>query len=184
MASFKKFIGKSFFKIVGWKFVGEVPDVPKYVCVLAPHTSIWDMVWGKMYNWATGMEPKIMVKKEFFFFPMGWLIKRWGAIPINRQYPGGIVKQIADEFRKADKMILAITPEGTRAPNPNWKTGFYRIAVEANVPIYLTFSDFKSKSAGFIGEFKPTGDIEKDMKAIKEHYRGMEGLHKGKFVIE
>ena len=184
MASFKKFIGKSFFKIIGWKFTGEIPDVPKYVCALAPHTSILDMIWGKMYNWAVGMEPKIMVKKEFFYFPMGWLLRRWGAIPINRQYPGGIVKQIAEEFRKSDKMILAITPEGTRSPNPEWKTGFYRIALEANVPIYLTYSDFKTKTAGFIGEFIPTGDIDADMKAIKEQYKGIEGFHKEKFVIK
>ncbi len=183
MGAVSKFIGKSFFKIIGWKLVGEVPDVPKYVCVLAPHTSLWDMIWGKMYNWAFEMKPKIMIKKEFFFFPMGILLRLWGAVPINRKYPGGIVNQMADEYKKTEKMILAITPEGTRSPNPNWKTGFYRIAQAANVPIYLTLSDFKSKTAGFIGEFKITGNMEKDIKAIKEHYKGMEGLYKGKFEI-
>jgi 1-acyl-sn-glycerol-3-phosphate acyltransferase len=183
MGKFSRFLGRSFYKMQGWKFTGEVPSVPKYICVLAPHTSIWDMIWGKMYNWATGMKPKIMVKKEFFFFPVGYMIKRWGAIPIDRKYPGGIVAQIVNEFKLNENMILAVTPEGTRAPNPNWKTGFYRISKEANVPMYISFIDFKSKRAGFFGEFKATDNIEQDMKAIKEMYRGMEGMHKGKFII-
>jgi 1-acyl-sn-glycerol-3-phosphate acyltransferase len=184
MASFKKFIGKTFFKLIGWKFEGELPKNPKYVCVLAPHTSIWDMILGKMYNWGTGMQTKIMVKKEFFFFPMGSLLRLWGAIPINRQYPGGIVKQMTDTFNEKSEFILTITPEGTRAPNPDWKSGFYRIAVEADVPIFIAIADFKSKRAGFLGQFIPTGNQEKDIQAIKEYYRGMEGLRKGKFVID
>ena len=183
MGEVSKFIGNSFFKIIAWKLVGEVPKVPKYVCVLAPHTSLWDMVWGKMYNWAFEMKPKIMIKKEFFFFPMGPLIRLWGAIPIDRKFPGGIVKQMAEQYSIQDKMILAITPEGTRSLNPDWKTGFYRIAQAAGVPIYLTFSDFKSKSAGFMGEFKITGDMNKDIKAIKEKYKDMEGIFKDKFSV-
>ena len=107
MGAVSKFIGKSFFKIIGWKLVGKVPDVPKYICVLAPHTSLWDMIWGKMYNWSVGMNPKIMIKKEFFFFPMGPLIRLWGAIPIDRKYPGGIINQMVEEFNKSNKMILA-----------------------------------------------------------------------------
>ncbi len=129
------------------------------------------------------MKPKIMVKKEFFFFPVGPLIKFWGAIPIDRSYPGGIVAQIADAFNKNERMILAITPEGTRKANPDWKTGFYRIAKEAHVPMYISFIDFKSKRAGFFGEFPPTDDQDADIKAIKEMYRGMEGLKKGRFAI-
>lgn len=183
MSAFNRFIGKSFFKIIGWKLIKNNPDVPKYVCVLAPHTSFMDMIWGKMYNWATGMKPKIMIKKEFFIFPLNLLLKLWGAFPVDREYPGGIIQQMADEFNKTDKMILAITPEGTRKANPDWKTGFYRIAETADVPIYLSFCDFKSKSAGFFGEFKRTGDIDKDMPKIKEPYRGMEGFHKGKFTV-
>jgi 1-acyl-sn-glycerol-3-phosphate acyltransferase len=183
MGRFTKFIGRSFYKMRGWEFVGEVPKVPRYVCVLAPHTSIWDMVWGKMYNWATGMQPKIMVKKEFFFFPMGPIIRMWGAIPIDRKYPGGIVAQIVNEFNKTEKLIIVVTPEGTRAPNPNWKTGFYRIAKEAKVPMYISYIDFKSKNAGFFGEFKTSDSIDDDIKAIKEMYKGMEGMRKGGFEI-
>ncbi|MCF6365098.1 MAG: 1-acyl-sn-glycerol-3-phosphate acyltransferase [Bacteroidales bacterium] len=183
MASFKRFTAKTFFKIVRWKVVGDIPDVPKYVMVIAPHTSFLDVIYGKMYNWLVDMKATIMIKEEFFFFPMGALLRHWGGIPINRKYPGGIIAQMTEEFNKSEKMILSITPEGTRSPNPDWKTGFYRIAVSANVPIYLTLIDFKSKTLGFLGEHKITGDMKSDINAIKERYRGMEGYRKGKFVI-
>ena len=184
MGAFNRFIGKSFYKLLGWKVLETNPKIPKYVCVLAPHTSIWDMIYGKMYNWALDMKPKIMVKKEFFFFPMGPLLKAWGGFPVDRNYPGGIVQQMADEFKKKDKLIVVITPEGTRAANPNWKTGFYRLAQAAGVPLYVSFIDFKSKSCGFYEEeFKMTGNTEEDIAAIKEMYRGMEGMYKDKFVI-
>lgn len=181
--SFQKTFAKTVFKIFKWEIVGEVPTEKKYVMVIAPHTSLIDMVLGKMYNWVVDMKASIMVKKEFFFFPMGALISKWGAIPIDRKHAGGIIQQMVEKFEKSDKLILSITPEGTRAPNPNWKTGFHRIATAANVPVYLTLIDFKTRKIGFIGEHKLTGDMEKDINAIKERYRGMEGYNRGKFVI-
>ena len=183
MASLKKHLSKFFFKTLGWKFVGEVPKTKKYVVILAPHTSIMDMIYGKLYNWAFDMKPKIMIKKEFFFFPIGSLIKMWGAIPVNRKYPGGIVKQMADNFKNSEELILAITPEGTRSPNPNWKSGFYRITEAANVPLFMTIMDFKTKQIGYLGEHKITGNFKEDLKAIKEKYKHAEGFNKGKFVI-
>lgn len=183
MAAISKFIGKTYFKLIGWKIVGEAPEPKKYVICLAPHTSIWDFIWGKMYNWAFDMRPKIMVKKEFFFFPMGPIIKFWGAIPVDRSYPGGVVKQISDKYNESEKLIVCITPEGTRKANSNWKTGFYRIAKEAEVPIFLALIDFYKKEVGFMGEFKITGDIESDMEGIKQRYKGMRGIYKNKFTI-
>lgn len=181
--SFQKFISKSFFKIFGWKIIGEVPKTKKYVLIIAPHTSLIDVPVGKMYNWLFNMKVSLMIKKEFFFFPMGILLRKWGGMPINRNYPGGIVKQMADKFEKSEELILSLTPEGTRSPNPNWKTGFHRIATAANVPVYLTFINFKTKEIGFLGEHKLTGDVKLDIDAIKERYRGMEGFRRGKFVI-
>lgn len=181
--SIQKFISKSFFRMFGWKVVGEVPVTKKYVMVIAPHTSLLDVPVGKMYNWLVDMKVSLMIKKEFFFFPMGALLRKWGGIPINRNYPGGIVQQMADKFANSEKLIVSLTPEGTRSPNPNWKTGFHRIATAANVPVYLTCINFKTKEIGFIGEHKLTGDIKADIDAIKERYRGMEGFRKGKFVL-
>lgn len=183
MGSLKKKLSRAFFKLKGWELIGELPSTKKYVVILAPHTSIKDMIYGKLYNWAFEMKPQIMVKKEFFFFPVGNIIRMWGAIPINRKYPGGIVKQMADNFKKLDELVLAITPEGTRSPNPNWKSGFYRIAEAANVPLYLSVIDFKTKQIGYIGEHKITGDFKKDIKDIKDKYKNVEGYHKDKFVL-
>jgi len=181
--SIQKFISKSFFKIFKWEIIGEVPKTKKYVMVIAPHTSLLDVPMGKMYNWIINMKVSLMIKKEFFFFPMGLLLRQWGGIPINRNYPGGIVQQLADKFKNSEELIVSLTPEGTRAPNPNWKSGFHRIATAANVPVYLTCIDFKSKKIGFIGEHKLTGDIQKDIDDIKKRYVGMEGYKKGKFVL-
>lgn len=183
MASIKKKLSKKLLKTLGWKFIGEVPTEKKYVVIVAPHTSALDMLYVKLYHWAFGMKPKIMVKKEFFFFPVGYILKIWGAIPINRKYAGGVVNQMADIFKTSDEFIIGIAPEGTRNANSEWKTGFYRIAEAAKVPLFLTVIDFKNKEIGFLGEQEITGDIEKDIASIKEKYKDAEGYHKDKFVI-
>ncbi len=181
--SLKKTFGSTMLKLLGFKIVGEVPKVPKYVLMIAPHTSIIDVFYGKCYNWAIEMIPHIIVKKEFFFFPLGAIIRGWGGVPIDRKKGKNVMEQMVNYFDCNEKFILAITPEGTRARNPNWKSGFYRIAVAANVPIYMCFIDFKKKEVGFIGEFKPTDNLKKDIKAIKYLYKDMEGFHKDKFTV-
>jgi 1-acyl-sn-glycerol-3-phosphate acyltransferase len=183
ITSIKKSYGKLLLKILGWKIVGELPKDEKYVAVIAPHTSIMDMFIGKIYNWAVGMKPSIMVKKEFFFFPVGLIIRSWGGIPVDRQNAASIVDQMAEKFKKRKKLILAITPEGTRALNTEWKTGFYRIAEKAQVPIYMVFGDFKKKTVGILGKFETTGNMEEDIKAIKRHFVGITGYHEHKFSV-
>lgn len=183
MVKIKEIFGKFLLKILGWKMVGEVPTEKKFVALVAPHTSIADMLIGKVYNWATNMQPTIMVKKEFFFFPLNYILKWWGSVPVDRQSPTGVIRQIANYFAQKEKMVLVITPEGTRAANPNWKTGFYRIAKEAQVPIYLMVGDFKKKEVGYLGKFETTGDMEADIKAIKRRYIGVSGYHPEKFDL-
>ena len=180
---FKKIYGKSVLKILGWKTVGEIPTDEKYIAVVAPHTSILDMLIGTIYNWSMGVKPNIMIKKEFFFFPLGMLLRSWGGIPIDRQNAVNYVDQMADFFKTRDRMILFITPEGTRALATEWKTGFYRIAEKADVPIYMIFGDFKKKTVGFLGKFETTGNMEEDMKSIKRNFVGISGYHKHKFTV-
>lgn len=183
MVKIKEIFGKFLLKILGWKMIGELPVENKFVAVVAPHTSIADMLIGKVYNWATNMQPTIMVKKEFFFFPLNYILKWWGSVPVDRQSPGGVIRQIANYFEQKEHMALVITPEGTRAANPNWKTGFYRIAKEAGVPIYLIFGDFKKKEVGYLGKVEITGDMEADIKAIKRKYIGISGYHPERFDL-
>ena len=183
MKFIRKFIGKLLLKIGGWKMVGDVPKDDKYVCIIAPHTSFRDIFVGKLYNWANNMKPVIMVKKEFFFFPISCIIKRWGAIPVDRKKTKNIVEQMADYFRQKDKMLLAITPEGTRSLVKEWKTGFYRIAEAAKVPIYLSFIDFKTKTVGFLERATVTGNMKSDIDMIKQKYQGMVGFIPSKFSV-
>lgn len=183
MSFIKKAFGKFILKILGWTIIGENAKEDKYIAVIAPHTSIADMFMGKLYDWATGLGPSIMIKKGFFFFPLNIILKMWGGFPVDRKDAGGTVYQIVKRFEEKNKMILAITPEGTRAANPNWKTGFYRIAMAAKVPIYLLFVDFKEKKLGFRAKFEPTGNLKEDMKAIKRQYAGMTGYHPHKFSV-
>jgi 1-acyl-sn-glycerol-3-phosphate acyltransferase len=183
IAFLKKIYGKSVLKIFGWKTIGEIPTEAKYVAVVAPHTSFMDMIVGKFYTWSIGMRPSIMVKKEFFFFPMGLLLKSWGGIPVDRKNAQNFVDQMAERFKNRNKLILVITPEGTRSLNTEWKTGFYRIAEKAEVPIYMIFGDFKKKTVGFLGKFEPTGNMEEDIKAIKRNFIGITGYHASKFSV-
>ncbi|PID88273.1 MAG: acyltransferase [Bacteroidia bacterium] len=172
-----------FLKIFGWKIIGENPKDKKCIALFAPHTSIWDVVLGIVYNLACGMKPGILIKEETFFFPMNFILRAFGGIPVNRKNPSVLFRQIVRAFQNRENLILVISPEGTRAPNPQWKTGFYRMAQIAKVPVYLGFADFKTKTLGYMGEFPLTGDIEKDMRAIKEKYKDKEGLYKDKFKI-
>ncbi len=183
MGKIKQFAGKSLLKLFGWKMTGLPPKDKKYVCIVAPHTSIKDMFIGKWYNWAHNMEPKIIMKQEFFFFPLGIIVRRWGAIPIDRSKAANVVDQMAKHFAENDEFTLAITPEGTRKINHKWKTGFYRIAQKAGVPLHLTYIDFKTKEVGFMPEFKMSGDIKADMPKIQLRYKGIYAAHVNLFSI-
>lgn len=179
-----KYISKFILWIFGWKVIGGSPDAKKYVLAIAPHTSNLDVIVGKLANWVTGTKPHLIVKKEAFTFINAPFIKMWGGVPLDRSDTGTVVEDIIELFNKRDELMLAITPEGTRKRNPNWKTGFYRIAVGAKVPIFIAYMDYKTKTMRMDQRFDPTGDMEKDMKEIKEFFRGMEGYNRGQFAIE
>ncbi|MDF1546286.1 MAG: lysophospholipid acyltransferase family protein [Bacteroidales bacterium] len=179
-----RYVAKFIFWLIGWKFDPRIPTEKKYIIIIAPHTSNWDFLIGKLTNWICGVSPKVLVKKEAFTFLTGPFIRMWGGIPIDRNNTVNIVDQVVQYFNDNEEFILGITPEGTRKRNPNWKTGFYRIAVKAKVPIFYGYIDFKTKTAGMHDHFDPTGDMEADMKKIKAYFKDMEGYHKEDFAIE
>ncbi len=184
MKRFKRAFARFMLKLLGWELIETGPSDPKYICIVAPHTSIIDVFYGKMYNWAVCMTPKIMIKKEFFFFPMNFILKSIGGVPIDRKKGKNVIDQMIKYFNENKEFALAITPEGTRKKNPNWKTGFYRIATAVNVPLYLSYTDFKTKKLGFsLKKFDFTGDLKADMKTIKRFYKDMEGFHKDNFTV-
>ncbi|MFT5582369.1 MAG: 1-acyl-sn-glycerol-3-phosphate acyltransferase [Lentimonas sp.] len=156
-------------KIFGWKIDPNPPQgVKKCVVVMGPHTSNWDFIIGRMTFSYYGVNAKFLIKKELFFFPMGLILKAMGGIPVDRKKGSNVTDQAVSIFSNSEDIYMVFTPEGTRSYNPNWKRGFYHIAKRANVPIYIGYIDYKKKIGGFASLFEPTGDIKKDILAIKK----------------
>lgn len=165
-------------KLMGWDIEENSPvGVDQCVIVVGPHTSNWDFVLGRMAFVKYGIKPKILIKKSLFFFPLGLLMRALGGIPVNRTKNTNITDQAVELFKKHKQLYMVFTPEGTRSYNPNWKKGFYYIALKAKVPIYICYIDFENKRGGFHSLFNPTGDVDKDIAYIK----GVLSNYKGKF---
>jgi 1-acyl-sn-glycerol-3-phosphate acyltransferase len=172
-----------YYKLLGWKTEVTIPNYDKCVICAAPHTSNWDLFIGKLFYGAIGRKTSFMMKKEWFFFPLGILFKAVGGIPVDRDRRTSLVDQMKQKFDKSEHFHLAITPEGTRKANPNWKKGFYFIAQKAQVPIALIGIDYTKKTIYATKAFIPTGDIEKDMKEIKLYFKDFKGKNPENFSI-
>jgi 1-acyl-sn-glycerol-3-phosphate acyltransferase len=157
-------------RLFGWRKSGELPDIPKYVLVAAPHTSNWDFPCVLAYAFAYRIKVFWMGKNTIFRRPFGGFFKWLGGIPIDRTKANNVVEQSVELFNTVGKMIMVISPEGTRTKVRRWKTGFYHIAHGANVPIVLGFLDFRHKNGGFGPMIMPTGNIAADMEKIRAFY--------------
>lgn len=165
-------------KMFGWKIDQSVPrGVKKAVIVVGPHTSNWDFVIGKMSFMNYGIKGRFLIKKELFVPPLGWILKAMGGIPVDRKANNNFTDQAVSYFEDNDSMYMVFAPEGTRSYNPNWKKGFYYIALKAKVPIYIAYMDYERKIGGFHSLFQPTGDANADIQSIKNILK----QYKGKF---
>ncbi|TIX49281.1 acyltransferase [Alteraurantiacibacter aquimixticola] len=152
------------FKVRGWRVEGHpVPEGRRCVFVAVPHTSNWDFIVFMGIANGVGMTPAFMGKHTLFKWPMGGFMREMGGVPVDRSAPGGIAGQMVEEFGKREEFMLVIAPEGTRSTTSRWKTGFYRIAMEAGVPLVCGFSDNARKVAGLGPAVMPTGDYHADM---------------------
>ncbi|MRT94095.1 1-acyl-sn-glycerol-3-phosphate acyltransferase [Ancylomarina sp. 16SWW S1-10-2] len=167
----KVIISRFILKLSGWKFVGEIPSEKKAVVIAAPHTSNWDFIWGKLAFVAHRINTTVLMKKEFFFFPLGAIFRSMGVMPIDRSKKNNLTDQLAAEFKNRDELYLSLSPEASRSRRPVWKRGFYFIALKANVPILLGDLNYETKTLSFIETFHPTGDVEADMAYIKSRYK-------------
>lgn len=172
-----------YYRLLGWKTNVTIPNLDKCVICAAPHTTNWDLFIGKLFYGALGRKTSFMMKKEWFFFPLGILFKAVGGIPVYRGKHTSLVDQMAERFAKSERFNLAITPEGTRKANPNWKKGFYYIALKAQVPIMLIGIDYPSKTITCTKTIMPSGDIAKDMREIKLYFKDFKGKHLDNFTI-
>ena len=170
-----KLIAKLIFWIAGWKEVGEIPPIKKFVIVAAPHTSNMDFIYGICLKFILGLKLQFIAKKELFRFPYGFIFRTLGGIPVDRSSRHDVVANAVAEFNRHTNFILVLAPEGTRKYSAEWKKGFYYIATGAGVPIVLFYLDFGNKRAGIGPTFYPTGDADKDIEEIKKYYRGIKG---------
>lgn len=168
-------IGSLLLKALGWRIEGEFPAERKVMVALAPHTSNWDFVVAMPFILALRLKISWLMKKEAFFFPFKKLFMSLGGIPTDRSAPGGMAKQVANQFRKNEKMWVAITPEGTRKKVTKWKNGFLRIAYAAGVPILVVAWDFPNKRIRVDSLYRPTGELDIDMREIQRRFGQYQG---------
>lgn len=165
-------LSRLIFWLTGWRAVGgPPPGVPKYVMICAPHTSYWDGFWMLGCASLLGLDLRFLGKHQMFQFPLGWLMRGLGAVPVYRSERRNVVQQAAEWFRSADAFLLGVAPEGTRKLTEGWKSGFYWIAMEAKVPIVCAFIDYGTKTGGILpGVIHPCGDMERDFPLFVEAY--------------
>ena len=177
-------ISKYILHLWGWKVVGNIPVEKKMVVVSVPHTSNWDFIIGRLFMFSVGLKPKLLMKKELFFFPLGWVLRKVGGIPVDRKQKNDIIDRMVYEFEHADNLVLVITPEGTRKKVSEWKKGFYYIAASANVPIVPGYFDFKKKTIGIGEPFFVSQSIDADINRIKEFVKDVTPKYPNLFSLE
>jgi 1-acyl-sn-glycerol-3-phosphate acyltransferase len=168
-----KLFSKIFLKIIGWKIKGQFPtEIKKAVVIAAPHTSGWDFIIGRAGFHVLGIRKiNFLIKKEAFKFPVGPIIKVWGAIPVDRGKNNNTITMAGKMFQEKENLLLLITPEGTRKYTEHWKKGFYFIAFNAKVPIVLSYVDYGKKEGGIGPVIFPSGNFEEDFKLITDFYK-------------
>lgn len=161
----------------GWKLFFKPLPGPHGIAVVYPHTSNWDFPIGLVAKWAMGVQFRWLAKDTLFRGPMGRLMRYWGGVAIDRRAPMGATRQLADQMLASKSFWIGITPEGTRAYRPHWKSGFYHLAVTANVPLLLVRYHYGKKELSLVDTLVPTGDIERDMAAIRAIYADSDALY-------
>lgn len=171
------------YKRLGWSLEISIPDYPKCIICIAPHTSNWDFFYAQLVCKMLKWKARFLMKSTWFFFPLNYIFKAMGGIPVSRKSSNDLTETIVNMYRNSDSLILALTPEGTRKRVEKWRSGIIYIAKGANVPIVLAAIDYKKKHISLTDIYIPTGDVEKDMLFIKNYYKGVNAKYPEKFCI-
>ncbi|MCG8635894.1 MAG: lysophospholipid acyltransferase family protein [Desulfobacterales bacterium] len=170
-------IGRIGLFVLGWKTHGKIPDLKKFILVAAPHSSNWDFVFFLLIIFKFRIPVHWMAKESMFIPPFKTLLIRLGGIPIDRSKNKNTVQVMAETFNNSDRLIVTIAPSGTRQRVRAWKSGFYHIAHQANVPIVCGFVDYKRKTGGIGPTLHPSGDMEADLDLMREFYKDKAGRY-------
>lgn len=175
----KRWLASLFLRLMGWKIHPEVPEKAFHsVMVAAPHTSNWDFPFALAGFWVMNLPVRYFIKDFYTKGPWGFFFRWTGAIGVDRKRQGNKLTDYAIQLlRENPRMVILVPAEGTRKKVEKWRTGFYRIALEADVPISMGFLDYKKKEGGVLGVFEPTGEFERDMQYIQEQYLPIAGKY-------
>lgn len=173
-------------KIFGWSVNITIPDYPKLIVCVAPHTSNWDFILGKLAYASINRKAGFLMKDTWFFWPLGSFFRAIGGIPVPRKRKSvrSLTEVVVEKLNESAKLTIAITPEGTRSKTSNWRTGFLHIAQNANVPIALGVLDYPTHQIIIEDIFEPTGDTDADMRTVKDFYKPYQGKYPDKFSTE
>ena len=169
----KYWIGRAFMAIFGWSVTGQLPPDKKFVLIGAPHTTNWDLPIGLALTYIFRLKVRWMGKHTLFRGVHGFFMRALGGVAVDRTQSHGVVEQMANAFKQADRLVVLIAPSGTRKKMPHWKSGFYHIAFQANVPIVCGYLDYQRKEANLGFSFVPTGNINLDMDRVREYYKNV-----------
>jgi len=172
-----RWLANKFMRLRGWRFTGEEPPFSKFVAIGAPHTTNWDFIVFLAVVAHFHLPARVIGKNSLVRWPFGKLMRRLGIIPVQRDSGEGLVEQMVDEFGRAERMTLVVAPEGTRRGADHWRSGFYRIALAADVPIVMAFIDYERRIAGLGPTIYPTGEVTADMDQIRAFYSTIKGKH-------
>jgi 1-acyl-sn-glycerol-3-phosphate acyltransferase len=167
-------LARAVLRATRWRLVGTVPD--NGILVGAPHTSAWDWVAMLLIAWANEKKPQVLIKHTWFKGPAGWVLRRTGGIPLDRENPGATIRALLAEAKGHESFMLVIAPEGTRGSGEYWKPGFYRIAKQTGLPIALGFIDGPTRTLGMGPAFEPTDDVVADMDLVRAFYADKQGV--------
>jgi 1-acyl-sn-glycerol-3-phosphate acyltransferase len=174
-------IGRSLLAGYRWRVEGNVHNAARLIGVLAPHTSLWDFYTTMATMLAVGFRTSWLIADAYTWWPLGVFMRWLGGIPVKRDAPQNLVSQIVKTFDENDKLLLALFPEGTRKNVFKWKTGYWHIAVQAEIPIQLVSLDYDRRATVFGPVIEPSSSLEADMERIQKYYRGVRAKHPEKF---
>jgi len=178
---FTRGVARTILWVMGWKIEGNFPDCKKMMLIVAPHTSNWDFFIGITVMFAIGFRARWLGKHTIFRKPFGTYMKWMGGVPVDRSKAGNVVDQVISKIENSEKIVLGMSPEGTRKKVDRWKTGFYRIANGANIPIVPVTFDYKTRIVVIMSPFVPTGELEADILYLQGLLKAESARHPAKY---
>jgi 1-acyl-sn-glycerol-3-phosphate acyltransferase len=173
--AFTRWLGRFFIRLQGWKVEGKLPDEPKLIAAVGPHTSNWDFCVAMPFVLAMGLKISYLGKHTLFIWPFKYFFEWLGGIPLDRTHAHGVVGEMSRAFAEREQLLLALAPEGSRSKVKDLKTGFLHMSAETGVPIILIGLDFASKTMKFGPVIHASGDIEKDTQIVMDYYASQTG---------